>query len=112
MPPVESLRWLSETAPELYEIGVGVEAQFSSDPRVDLREFAYEGGTWVKRSLAVSADGDASTWLLDPGTVNEKGEWAGGRYSSWNPGMEWISDSFEGLFRNEYETYLRLRADG
>ncbi len=67
-------------------LGIGVEAQFGNDPRVDLREFADEGGMRVKRSLAVSTDGDAS----------------------WNPGMKWISDSFERLFRDESETFLRL----
>ena len=109
--PVEKIGWLSEVEPDLYEISVGVEAQFGSDPKVDLREFAYEGGTRVKRSLVISLWGDASTWLLDPETVNGKGEWAGGRYSSWNPGMEWIANSFEELFRAEYKTYLRLRTE-
>lgn len=112
VPPVEKIGWLSKVDPHLYEIGVGVEAQFESDPRVDLREYAYEGGTRVKRSLSASTWGDASTWLLDPGTVDSKGEWAGGRWSSWNPGMEWIADSFEALFRDEYQTYLRLRTEG
>lgn len=109
VPPVEKLGWIFEADPNLYEIGLGVEKQFGSNQQVDLREFAYEGGTRVKRSLVASLDGDASTWLLDPGTVSKSGEWTGGRWSSWNPGMEWISDSFEGLFRDEYETYLRLR---
>lgn len=111
VPSVEKIGWLSETDPNLHQIGVGVEAQFCGDPRVDLREFAYEGGTRVKRSLVASTWGDASTWLLDPETVNSKGEWAGGRWSSWNPGMEWLADSFEALFRDEYKTYLRLRAE-
>ena len=109
VPCVEEVGWVSQTAPYLHEIGVGVEAQFGGDPKVGTRKFAYEGGTQVERSLAVSTEGDASTWLLDPGTVNDKGEWAGGRYPSWNPGMRWIADSFEGLFRDEYETYLGLR---
>ncbi len=111
VPPVEKVGWLSESNFNLYEIGLGVEAQYGSDPRPDLREFAYEGGTRVKRSLAVSVWGDASTWLLDPLTVSAKGEWSGGRWSSWNLGMEWIAESFEQLFRDEYETYLRLRAE-
>lgn len=105
---VEKVGWLCETDPELNETGIDVDAQFSSDPRVDLREFAYEGGTRVKRSLVVSSSGDSSPWLLGPGTVTDKDEWASGRYSPWNPGMEWIADSFEELFRDEYETYLRL----
>lgn len=109
---VEKIGWCSELEPNLYEIGLGVEQQFGGEPEVHLREFAFEGGTQVKRSLVVTQNGDASTWLLDPGTINDRGEWAGGRWSSWNPGMEWIADSFEGLFRNEYETFLRLRADG
>lgn len=111
VPSVEKVAWVSESVPYLYEIGVGVELQFGSDPQVNIREFAYEGGTQMKRSLAVSTEGGASTWLLDPETVSGKGEWEGGRYSSWNPGMEWIADSFEGLFRDEYETYIRLRSN-
>lgn len=98
VPPVEKVGWGCDVEPNLYEIGVSVEAQFGSDPDVDLREHAYEGGTQVKRSLAASSWGEGSTWLIDPGTVNDKGEWAGGRWSNWNPGMDWIADSFEGLF--------------
>lgn len=109
--PSEKLGWVSEVDPDLYEIGLGVEKQFGSDPQVHLREFAFEGGTRVKRSLVVSHWGDASRWLLDPGMVNSRGEWAGGRWSSWNPGMEWIADSFGGLFRDEYEMYLRLSSE-
>ncbi len=110
VPPVEKVFWVSEAEPGIYENAVVIEAEFGSDPRVDMREYAYEGGTQVKRSLAVSSWGEGSTWLLDPGTVSDKGEWAGGRHSSWNPGVEWISDSFEGLFRDECETYIRFGA--
>ena len=86
--PVEKIGWCRDLEPNLYEIGLSVEQQFGGEPQVHLREFAFEGGTQVKRSLVVTQNGDASTWLLDPGTVNDKGEWAGGRWSSWNPGME------------------------
>ena len=111
VPPVEKAVWISEAEPSIYENALSIEAEFDSDPRVEMREYAYEGGTQVKRSLAVSSWGEGSTWLLDPGTVNDKGDWAGGRHSSWNPGIEWIADSFEGLFRDEYETYLRLEVN-
>ena len=109
--PVEKIGWIAELEPNLWENAVSLEEHEANDERADIREYAYEEGTRVKRSLAVSVWGDASTWLLDPETVNSKGEWAGGRWSSWNPGMEWIADSFEALFRNEYETYIRLRTE-
>jgi hypothetical protein len=97
VPPVEKLGWLTEVDPHLASLA-------GEDDDND-----YDQTTRVRRSLAVSLWGDASMWLLDPGTVNSSGEWAGGRWSSWNPAMRWIADSFEGLFRDEYETYLRLR---
>lgn len=119
--PLEKLGWIADLAPSLWEGAVSLEEYYAHDERANLPELnyiiensqrlpeiGYGQGTPVKRSLVIAQNGDASTWLLDPGTVNDKGEWAGGRWSNWNPGMRWIADSFEGLFRDEYETYLRL----
>ena len=110
--PLEKLGWIADLEPDLWEMAVRLEENEAHNERADLREWAYEDGTRVKRSLVIAQNGDASTWLLDPGTVNSRGDWAGGRWSSWNPGMEWIAGSFEGLFRDEYETFLRLRESG
>ena len=111
--PVEKIGWLAELEPDLWENAISLEEHEANDERADIRSWAYEEGMRVKRSLVASAwaECDASTCLLDPETVNDNGEWAGGRWSSWNPGMEWIADSFEGLFRDEYEMYLRLRTN-
>ena len=122
--PVEKLGWIADLEPNLWEGAVDLEEYYAhgggaSLPETQyiienghrLPEIGYGQSTPVKRSLVIAQDGDASTWLLDPGTVNHKGEWAGGRWSNWNPGMEWIADSFEGLFRDEYDTYLRLRTE-
>jgi len=109
--PLEKLGWIADLETNLWENAVSLEKHEANDERAHVRKWAYQGGTRVIRSLVIAQDGHASTWLLDPGTVNDKGEWAGGRWSSWNPGMEWIADSFEGLFRDEYETYLRLRTE-
>lgn len=109
--PLEKLGWIADLETDMWEMAVSLEEQNAHYERVDLREWAYEEGTRVKRSLVIAQDGDASTWLLDPLTVSAKGEWSGGRWSSWNPGMEWVAGSFEQLFRDEYETYLRLRAE-
>lgn len=108
--PLEKLGWIADLEANLWEMAVSTEEENAHHERADLREYAYEDGTRVKRSLVIAQDGDASTWLLDPLTVSTKGEWSGGRWSSWNPGMEWLTESFEQLFRDEYETYLRLRA--
>lgn len=112
--PLEKIGWLPETDPVLYQVIGGNESPTEVAPEDDPQEEDendYEQTTRVKRSLVLSTQGDASTWLLDPGTINDQGEWASGRWSAWNPAMDWIADSFEGLFQDEYETYLRLRAN-
>ena len=76
-----------------------------------LNEYRDEQGFRVMRCLAITSEGDASTWLLDPETRSSEGEWAGGRWSSWNPAMEWIAPSFAELVQAEYATFLSLRSD-
>lgn len=70
-----------------------------------------KSGTQVKRSLAISSWGDAAIWLLDPGEQDAQGEWAGGCWASWNPGMEWRATSFAQLMERELEDFIRLRDD-
>lgn len=53
------------------------------------------------RSLVVSGEADAAYWLLDPGEVNDRGEWRAGRWASWHPGIRWIAGDFFGLFADE-----------
>ena len=61
-------------------------------------------------SLVVSGEAEASWWLLDPGDVDDRGEWRAGRWSSWNPGMEWLARDFFGLFQHEVSMSERLLA--
>jgi len=79
---VEQIGWLRDVEPHLYELHVEI------DPA-------------VARCLVVSGEADASWWLLDPGQLDARGEWRAGRWSSWNPGMQWIAADFFGLFENE-----------
>jgi hypothetical protein len=110
---VQEIGWLHEREPFLFDLAVEAENEsrpFKDDPG-DVRrdEYRYEQGTRVKRSLVVNSKGDASNWLLDPETFDAFGEWAGGRWSSWNPAMEWSASSFAELMKDEYETFVRLR---
>lgn len=113
--PVQELGWLRERDPDLYHIAEMTEAgtlagAFSDSPGgAPGDDYAFEEGTRVKRSLAVTSDGDASTWLLDPETRGADGEWSGGRWSSWNPGMGWYASSFAELVKEEHATFLSLR---
>ena len=79
---LEQLSWLRGAEPEFYDS-------------------IYEDDAAVARSLVVSREGDASWWLLDPGNVNDRGEWRAGRWSSWNPGIEWKEEDFFELFEGE-----------
>jgi cell wall assembly regulator SMI1 len=114
--PVQSIDWVRVREPWLYDSACDAEATagpWADDPNgLRLQTYRYDQGTQVKRSLVVTSDGDASTWLLDPETLSTTGEWAAGRWSSWNPAMEWISDSFLALVRTEYSDFLRLRNVG
>lgn len=86
---VEQLGWLRDLEPGFHEN-------------------IYEDDAAVARCLLVSREADASFWLLDPGDTNDRGEWRAGRWSSWNPGMEWIAESFFGLFEGEVAFSERL----
>jgi len=87
----DRLGWLRDVEPHLYDL-------------------VFEDDAPVARSLVVSGEADASWWLLDPGDVDGRGEWRAGRWSSWNPGMEWIAGDFFRLFENEVFTAERLLA--
>jgi hypothetical protein len=79
---VEQLGWFRDIDPVLHDLIV------DDDPE-------------AARSLVVSGEADASYWLLDPGEVNDRGEWQAGRWASWHPGMQWIAEDFFGLFEDE-----------
>ena len=111
--PVQGLGWLRDREPDLLEMAemaIQTSGPFKNDPGdVRLRQYRYEQGIRVGRSLVISSEGDASTWLLDPEELTADGEWAAGRWSSWNPAMRWIAPSFAELMKKEYESFLSLR---
>jgi hypothetical protein len=88
---VEQIGWMRDAVPFLYEV------LFEEDPV-------------SARCLVVSGESDASWWLLDPGDVDQRGEWRAGRWSSWNPAMRWVAADFFGLFEDEVSTAERLLA--
>lgn len=90
LPTLDRLGWLRDVEPHLYDIVEDDEA--------------------VARCLVVSGKADASWWLLDPGDVDDRGEWRAGRWSSWNPGMRWIARDFFALFEDEVSTAEELLA--
>jgi hypothetical protein len=111
---VQELGWLQECEPHLYELAEMAESTpgpFKDDPgEARLNQYRHEQGTRVKRSLVVNSEGDDSTWLLDPETRTADGEWAGGRWSGWNPAMSWYAASFSELMKEEHSTFLKLRS--
>jgi hypothetical protein len=86
---VEQIGWLRDLEPHLH--GLVLE----DDPE-------------VARSLVVSGEADASWWVLDPGTVDDRGEWRAGRWSSWNPGISWHATDFFALFEAEVSSAEEL----
>ena len=112
--PLERLNWLREAEPWLFEDALKVESHpgpFKKDPDGKrLAEFRFEDGTRVERSLVVTSMGDDALWMLDPGTVTGSGEWAGGRWANWDPGMNWCAESFADLVRDEF-AFFKTRAN-
>jgi len=108
--PVERLAWLRDFDPHLFRIA----CENAPEPEAvhgEWSQYSVEQGTMVKRSLAVSDKGDAAIWLLDPGEPGSTGEWRGGCWASWNPGMEWTADSFAELMRNEFKSMRELQEE-
>jgi hypothetical protein len=80
------------------------------DPDLDSdAEFWHEQGVRVRRSLVLNRLGDEALWMLDPETRTLDGEWAGGRFAAWEPGMKWYANSFAHLMIDERKTFLEIR---
>ena len=122
--PVEKLGWLVDSEPTLYNLVSEIDSPNllkEISPARDLSSlstegttednYRYEQGTRVKRSLVLNSRGDDSIWLLDPETHTPDGEWLGGRWSSWTPGMFWSDEIFEDLVRSEYEDFIESYRD-
>jgi hypothetical protein len=115
--PVEKIGWLKERTGEddalLYRMACENEDPPKDKPRAPWRNdpdgareraYRFEQGTRLKRSLVISSWGDAAVWILDPGDHDHEGEWAGGRWASWSPGLEWRAESFAELMKQERES--------
>jgi hypothetical protein len=116
--PVEEIGWLKDRQGSqdalLYQMACENEVAtgpWKDDPDdVRLHEYQHDQGTRLKRSLVISSWGDAAVWLLDPGPPSHDGEWPGGCWASWNPGMvEWDAESFADLMRHELDSFVSLR---
>lgn len=74
----------------------------------DLDEVEQEqlrDGIILRRSLRISLAGDAAVMLLDPGDVDEDGEWAGYWLASWSGNGPERHNSFQDLM---YDQYVRF----
>ena len=111
--PVQEPGWIWNRDQGLYKLAEMAEqtsGPFKDDPddrRLDT--YRLEQGTRVKRSLVITSEGDASTWLLDPETILSDGEWEGGRWSSRNPAMGWQATGFNDLMKNESASFVKIR---
>lgn len=99
--PVEKVDWLPVHQPNLFTEQKFIDLDLAGATDEEERESILENSLYVNRSLVITDWGDACCWLLDPERQNVDGEWAAGRWASWNPGMDWITDSFAELMRSE-----------
>jgi hypothetical protein len=95
VPPIERVGWIRDLEPQFCAM---LRATFASSKTLGI---PHDLSVGVVRSLLLSTKGDASYWVLDPGSRNAAGEWRAGRWSSWNPGIAWIADNFYTLFERE-----------
>jgi hypothetical protein len=111
--PVEHIGWVKDILPDLWTPSEYAEDAFACSTDVYERMFIYNQHVRVNRSLVVSQEGDSANLLLDPYVqfdyAEGLGEWAGGRWASWNPAMRWTSRSFVELFQDEFDVFLQLR---
>lgn len=105
--PVEELCWLSEGAPELWSI-----CEMDPEPPQDDddREWWYNQGIKVCRSLMLNTRGDDSTLLYDPAGDLYTGELRYGTWAAWNPAMEWTAKTFQDFFQQEREILAHIDA--
>lgn len=109
--PVEEIGWLIDREALLYGMAVEAESMpgpFKDDPGdARLKQYRDDDGTRVKRSLAISSQGDnGAIWLLDPGAEPHPDEWPAGE---WNQGMRWEAANFAVLMANELRSLIELR---
>jgi hypothetical protein len=103
--PIEEIGYLRDLDPHLHSIAkdsAEEEGPWDNDPEdARLNEYRMSQGTAVMRSLLLTSDGDAAMWLADTAATTTDGEWMFGRWSSWNPGIDWNFRSFLEIFKDE-----------
>lgn len=99
--PIEKLCWLSDGSPDLWSI-----CKVDGDPPEDEgeREWWYEQGVKVCRSLMLNTRGADSTLLFDPEADVTTNELRFGTWAAWNPAMVWTALSLTEFFEQSRET--------
>lgn len=99
--PVEELCWLSDGSPALWSI-----CEVNPEPPEDDddREWWYDQGIKVCRSLMLNTRGDDATLLYDPTDDLSSNEFRYGTWAAWHPAMEWSAITFQEFFEQERET--------
>ncbi|MEU5028641.1 SMI1/KNR4 family protein [Streptomyces milbemycinicus] len=100
------LEWLADSDRsyliEIYdELAEGEEEEEDAD--------VINEGQVLRRSLLVALDGDAADIFLDPGDVNERGEWTAYWLASWSGNGLEPFDSFYELMYDQYKSFHDLR---
>lgn len=95
--PVDKLAWLSESDPGLCSICM-VDPDAPSD-EVE-REWWYEQGIKVCRSIQLSTSGSEARLLFDP-SADSITELRYGIWAAWIPAMEWSDTCFAEFFTRE-----------
>lgn len=103
--PVERLCWLSDGSPDLWSL-CKVDPEPPADP--EEREWWYEQGVRVCRSLMLNTKGDDSTLLFDPHIGTSSNELRFGTWAAWNPAMEWTAISLQEFFEQSRETLAQI----
>jgi hypothetical protein len=94
-----TLDWLRDTGDFHWIEAYG---GYAGDDEVD-------DGEILERSLRISLEGDAAVLFLDPGDVNESGEWAAYWLSSWSGMGPERHSSFYDLMYHLYASFHALR---
>ncbi len=106
--PLNELNYLKVHDVGLFELAdeaERTEGPWPDDPEDSrIREYRFEQGTRVKRSIALTyKTDDTETVLVDPESPREDSEWPCGSWAHWNPAMEWSYGSFADYMRSRYD---------
>jgi hypothetical protein len=74
-------------------------------PEQDCARFRQE---YLLTALEISDVGDSAVMLLNPKTVDERGEWEAWFFANWNPGADRYR-SFWDLMQSQYDSFRQLR---